>query len=186
MEQPDLTMFLTQQLPKTLRRFPRTLTFLLGLILSSSAVVLSETIEPVAAPEFTLPIIANGSGQLNLADLRGNVVYLDFWASWCGPCRLSLPALDGIYQTLKADGLVVAAVSVDVVEEDSLDFLERYQVSYPVAIDTEGEVPRAFSVNGMPSGYLIDREGRVRAVHVGFKRGDELALADEIRALLAE
>ena len=137
------------------------------------------------APDFDLPIIANAEGQLSLESLRGSVTYLDFWASWCGPCRLSLPALDALYQELAPEGLKVVAVSVDVVEEDALDFLKRYAVSYPVVIDTEGEAPKTYDVGGMPSGYLIDRDGRVRSVHVGFKRGDEVELREEIKALLA-
>ena len=140
----------------------------------------------VPAPDFTLPVIANGDGSLVMEDLEGSVVYLDFWASWCGPCRLSLPALDAIYQELQDQGLVVAAITVDAVEEDALDFLKRYNVSYPIAFDNSGDVPTAFAVNGMPSGYLIDRSGNVRAVHVGFKRGDEVALRDEIIAMLEE
>ena len=140
----------------------------------------------VPAPDFTLPVIANGDGALVMDDFEGSVVYLDFWASWCGPCRLSLPALDAIYQELKDQGLIVAAITVDAVEEDALDFLQRYPVSYPIAFDNSGDVPTAFAVNGMPSGYLIDRSGNVRAVHVGFKRGDEVALRDEIMAMLEE
>lgn len=140
----------------------------------------------VPAPGFSLPVIANGKGSLVMDDLEGSVVYLDFWASWCGPCRLSLPALDTIYQELRDEGLVVAAITVDAVEEDALDFLQRYPVTYPVAFDNSGDVPSAFAVNGMPSGYLIDRSGNVRAVHVGFKRGDEVALREEIVAMLGE
>lgn len=140
----------------------------------------------VTAPEFSLPAIANAEGVVSLNNLVGNVTYLDFWASWCGPCRLSLPALDNIYQDLAPKGLKVVAISVDVVEEDAWDFLARYPVTYPVAIDTEGNTPKAYAVNGMPSGYLIDQEGRVRAVHVGFKRGDEDALRSEILQLLEE
>ncbi len=139
----------------------------------------------VMAPVFSLPAIANATGTIDLDALRGDVVYVDFWASWCGPCRLSLPALDGLYQELKDQGLRVVAVSVDVVEEDSLDFLERYPVTYPVAIDTTGDTARSFAVNGMPSGYLIDRSGAVHSVHVGFKRGDEEPLRLEILELLA-
>ena len=138
------------------------------------------------APAFTLPLVANGEGDISLLKLRGSVVYVDFWASWCGPCRLSLPALDTLYREFADQGFAVTAVSVDVVEEDALDFLERYPVSYPVAIDKTGAVPRSYSVNGMPSGYLIDKAGRVRSVHVGFKKGDEAALREEIKALLAE
>lgn len=140
----------------------------------------------VSAPGFSLPAIANAEDTLTLSQLKGSVTYLDFWASWCGPCRLSLPALDEIYQELAPKGLKVMAISVDVVEEDAWDFLARYPVTYPVAIDTEGNIPKAYAVNGMPSGYLIDREGRVRAVHVGFKRGDEDALRSEILQLLEE
>ena len=123
---------------------------------------------------------------LSAAALDGQPVILTFWASWCGPCRLSLPALDTLYREFGDQGFAVTAVSVDVVEEDALDFLERYPVSYPVAIDKTGAVPRSYSVNGMPSGYLIDKAGRVRSVHVGFKKGDEAALREEIKALLAE
>lgn len=162
-------------------------TLLLAIALPQTAS--SASVDPATAPTapaFSLPIIANGEGNGSLESLRGSVAYIDFWASWCGPCRLSLPALDQLYQALSPAGLKVMAISVDVVAEDALDFLKRYNVSYPVAIDTEGDVPRAYSVNGMPSGYLLDKEGRVRAVHVGFKRGDEVALKAEIEALLAE
>jgi len=168
---------------------PRLYTLVIVLIASLSPIQLMAD-EPagmsVPAPDFKLPVIANGDGSLVMEDLEGSVVYLDFWASWCGPCRLSLPALDAIYQELQDQGLVVAAITVDAVEEDALDFLERYPVSYPIAFDNSGDVPTAFAVNGMPSGYLIDRSGNVRAVHVGFKRGDEVALRDEIIAMLDE
>lgn len=136
----------------------------------------------ISAPSISLPIIANGEGQLNLEAHRGSVVYLDFWASWCGPCRRSLPALDELYREFEADGFQVLAISVDMVEEDALDFLNRYVVTYPVALDVTGASANAFGVNGMPSGYLIDRQGKVREVHVGFRKGD----ADKLRADILE
>ena len=157
-----------------------------------SSVVLGEaesaadSSQGVAAPAFTLPAISNESGQLSLADLRGQVVYVDFWASWCGPCRLSLPAIDGLYQDLAAQGFTALAVSIDIVEDDALDFLKRYPVSYPVVIDIDSAIPRLYSVGGMPSGYLIDRQGMIREVHVGYKKGDERRLRRSIEALLAE
>ena len=148
----------------------------------------SSVLQPhgVLAPDFTLPAISNQTGTLVLSESRGKVTYVDFWASWCGPCRLSLPAIDGIYRDFKAQGFVAIAVSVDVVEDDALDFLKRYKVSYPVVIDTEGAVPKDYAVDGMPSGYLIDRQGMIREVHVVFKKGDELKLRASIEALLAE
>jgi peroxiredoxin len=77
-------------------------------------------------------------------------------------------------------------VSIDVVEEDAWDFLERYAVDYPVVIDTEGDIARLFAVDGMPSGYLLDADGRVREIHIGYKSGDEIKLAKSIRNLLLE
>lgn len=138
------------------------------------------------APTISLPLIANGEGELNLESHRGSVVYLDYWASWCGPCRRSLPALDELYRELKEEGLQVLAISVDVVEEDALDFLKRYTVTYPVALDDTGDSAKAFGVDGMPSGYLIDRSGKVRRVHVGFRKGDADKLRKDILEVLRE
>ena len=143
-------------------------------------------LDAIPAPEFSLPAIANAEGVISRAGYKGAVTYLDFWASWCGPCRLSLPALDEIYQELAPMGLKVTAISVDVVEEDAWDFLARYPVAYPIAIDTTGDSGRAFAVAGMPSGYLIDKKGMIREIHVGFRKGDEVILQERIAALLAE
>ena len=142
--------------------------------------------EPLPQPNWELPLIANGSGTLSDTDLRGRVTYLDFWASWCGPCRLSLPALNRLRETFSSEAFNVVAISVDYVEEDALDFLARYPVAYPIAIDTTGDSGRAFAVAGMPSGYLIDKKGMIREIHVGFRKGDEVILQERIAALIAE
>ena len=141
---------------------------------------------PVPAPDWTLPAIQNAEGDLSLSDFRGRITYVDFWASWCGPCRLSLPALNTLNEAFSDDPVQFLAISIDVVEEDAWDFLARYTVDYPVVIDTEGDIARLFAVDGMPSGYLLDAEGRVREIHIGFKRGDELKLAESIKKMLAE
>ena len=141
---------------------------------------------PVPAPDWTLPAIQNAEGELSVSDFRGKITYLDFWASWCGPCRLSLPALNSLNEAFSDDPVQFLAISIDVVEEDAWDFLARYTVDYPVVIDTEGDIARLFAVDGMPSGYLLDAEGRVREIHIGFKRGDELKLAESIKKMLAE
>lgn len=186
-----LCLFTPTQLGKVMLN--STLMLMLGTVLSLTISPVVAADNPAAtasitiqAPPFDLPVIANGEGRISLADLKGKVVYIDFWASWCGPCRISLPALDQLTQTFSSEDFAIIAVSVDVVEEDALDFLLRYPVSYPVLIDTEGNVAKAFAVNGMPSGYLLDAAGSVHEVHVGFKRGDEVTIEASIRALLAQ
>ena len=141
---------------------------------------------PIPAPNWTLPAIQNAEGNLSMSDFRGKITYVDFWASWCGPCRLSLPALNSLNAEFAAEPVQFLAISIDVVAEDAWDFLKRYSVDYPVVIDTEGEIARIFAVDGMPSGYLRDADGRVREIHIGFKRGDEQKLAESIKKMLSE
>ena len=142
--------------------------------------------EPLPQPAWELPLIANGEGTVTDSTYLGRVTYVDFWASWCGPCRLSLPALNRLSKEFDAADFVVVAISVDYVDEDALDFLKRYPVDYPVAIDKTGNSGRDFAVAGMPSGYLIGRDGLIRKVHVGFRKGDEALLRTQIQALIAD
>ena len=173
-----------------IRRLIATLCFLGGLLLGGqtwaergSHVSLEE---PLAQPAWELPLIANGEGTVSASSFIGRVTYLDFWASWCGPCRLSLPALNRLSQEFASQDFGVVAISVDYVDEDALDFLARYPVDYPVAIDKTGDSGRAFAVAGMPSGYLIGRDGFIREVHVGFRKGDEALLRVKIAELIRE
>ena len=141
---------------------------------------------PLPAPNWSLPAIQNAEGTLSMSDYRGSITYVDFWASWCGPCRLSLPALNGLNAQFADDPVQFLAISIDVVEEDAWDFLKRYTVDFPVVIDTEGDIARTFAVDGMPSGYLIDGDGRVREIHIGFTKGAELGLAQSIKEVPGE
>jgi thiol-disulfide isomerase/thioredoxin len=137
-------------------------------------------------PELALPRLDEPAQSLSLSSLRGNVVYIDFWASWCVPCRLSMPALDAMYRRNRARGFSVVGVNKDVSNADAERFLKRVSVTFPLVRDGEDAVARAFGVKAMPSGYLVDRKGIVRKIHLGFTSETAAALETEIEALLKE
>ena len=115
---------------------------------------------------------------------RGKVVIVDFWASWCDPCREAMPNLERLYRRYRERGLVVLGISVDRNERNARRFLRRTQVSFPVALDEGQEVAGRYRPPRMPSTYVIDRRGRVRHVHEGFRPGDMERLEDMVRDLL--
>ena len=126
------------------------------------------------------------AAELALDSLRGKVVYLDFWASWCGPCRVSFPQLEQLRQELGPRGFEVLAVNVDEFEADARRFLGEMAVSYPVVRDGSGATPAAWGILGMPTGYLIDRGGVVRLVHQGYRKSDGETLRAAVIELLGE
>ena len=137
------------------------------------------------APPVILPALST-DGDLSLKSLRGKVVYLDFWASWCGPCRVSFPLLEKLRDEMGPSGFEVFAISVDEVEAEARQFLTELPVSYPVVRDGTGATPQVFGILGMPTGYLIDREGVVREVHEGFRKSDIEKLRAAVIELLGE
>ena len=126
--------------------------------------------------------LLDGDRMVSVADFRGKVVYLDFWASWCGPCRQSFPFMNELQRELGDKGLSILAVSVDKVADDARRFLESFPARFATALDTAGSCPAAYRLQGMPSSYLIDRGGAVRAIHVGFRDKDRA----EIRKLVQD
>ena len=137
------------------------------------------------APALELPLMGtDANGSVSLESLRGKVVYLDFWASWCGPCRLSFPQLEEMRQELGPQGFEVLAVNVDEFEEDANKFLAELPVSYLVARDAQAATPALYGILGMPTGFLLDRNGVVSLVHQGYKRSDGEKLRQAVVELL--
>jgi thiol-disulfide isomerase/thioredoxin len=137
-----------------------------------------------AAPNCSLRSLADG-GPRELADLRGQVVWIDFWATWCGRCLEVFEFLDSLEREWGDAGLVVIGVNVDENPADARALLAKHPVSF-AQTQGSGECPRAFGVEGMPAGYLVDRKGVIRYVHLGFRPGEARKLRERVAALLAE
>ena len=140
-------------------------------------------------PMPSLPPTANlvaGQAPVEWSAYRGKVVYVDFWASWCVPCRLSMPALEALNARYAGRGLAVVGVNKDDRASDAQRFLQRYPASFTHAADADDRIVKAFEVAAMPSGYLIDRKGVVRRVHQGFTQETAASLDKEIDMLLKE
>lgn len=135
-----------------------------------------------AAPEIALTTL---SGKpVKLSALKGKVVLVDFWASWCGPCRESMPFLEKLSKNYKDKGLVVLGVNIDNDVAAAKKFLKELPVSFQVVNDADKKVAKAYAPPTMPSSYIIDKQGRVHVVHAGFKRADADKIEAEIKSLL--
>ena len=137
------------------------------------------------APDFTLPRLG-AADAFAFSSLRGHVVLVDFWASWCTPCRHSLPAYDALYGELEPRGFDVVAINLDETESDAKEFLADHPLSFVVVRDAAGESARAYGVRGMPSSYLVGCDGSIRVRNVGFKEKELPELRAKIEALLKE
>ncbi len=122
---------------------------------------LQEMKDRTAAPDFTLP--DPGGKKVSLKDYRGKVVFLNFWATWCPECRTEMPDMERLYREFKGQGFEIVAVNVKDKREDALAFVKKLKLSYPIAMDPEGEVGLLYGAFGMPATYLIDRKGVVLA-----------------------
>lgn len=155
-----------------------TLCFVLLLVYSSvSTAVVSK------APNITLPSL---KGKLELSQLRGKVVYLDFWASWCEPCKKSFPWMNEMKAMYKDHGLEVVAVNLDKDRKLADAFLKTMDINFIVAFDQAGDVASKYKIPGMPSSYLIGRDGTLYASHIGFRQKDKARMEAAIQKLLKQ
>ena len=136
------------------------------------------------APAFTL---ASRAGQaVSLAQYKGQVVMLNFWASWCGPCRQEMPLLESIYKKYNKMGFTMIGVNVEPDSNAANEWLKATPVSFPILYDRDSKVSKLYDVSGMPSTVIIDRSGKLRVLHRGYKPGDENEYLDSIRTLIRE
>jgi thiol-disulfide isomerase/thioredoxin len=133
-----------------------------------------------------LPPFAAHAAAADFAEFRGSVVYLDFWASWCAPCRQSFPWMQTMQDAYADRGLRVVAVNVDRYREDAERFLAKFNPTFEMRFDPQGELAAHFNIQGMPTGVIIDRHGALRYTHIGFRSTDDAAYEDQLRRVLAE
>jgi thiol-disulfide isomerase/thioredoxin len=136
------------------------------------------------APSFQLASMAGKN--VSLSQYKGQVVMINFWASWCGPCRTEMPILEKLHTKYKPMGFTMIGVNVEPDSTLAANWLKATPVTFPILFDTKSEVSKAYSVAGMPSTVIVDRKGNMRWLHRGYKPGDENQYLDQIRALVRE
>ena len=146
---------------------------------ASAAVQLSAN-----APDFTLRSV--GGANVRLAEQRGQVVMVNFWATWCTPCLQEMPHLSRLYERYRASGFVLLGVNIDDDPRAAAALATKLGLRFPVLLDTDKKVSRIYDMSAMPATLLIDRDGRVRHIHRGYRDGVEKTYEEQVRSLLKE
>ncbi len=159
---------------------------MIALIFSVFAVssLASSGLEGQQAPDFALK--SSTGENLRLSEYRGDVVMINFWATWCGPCRQEMPLLDELYSRYQRVGFNLLGVNIDDDSRRAMQMIDELGVDFPVLFDARKEVSKLYEVEAMPVTVLVDREGTVRYIHHGYKPGYEEKYLDQIRSLLRE
>ena len=154
------------------------------LFILTAGSVASSGLAGKAAPDF---VLKSATGEnLRLSEYRGDVVMINFWATWCGPCRQEMPLLDELYNRYQRVGFSLLGVNIDDDSQKAMAMVKELDVSFPVLFDAQKKVSKLYEVEAMPVTILVDREGTVRHVHHGYKPGYEQQYLNEIRSLLRE
>lgn len=135
-------------------------------------------------PDFTLR--SNGGKNLKLSEYRGQVVMINFWATWCAPCRQELPHLNRLYDQYRKAGFVLLGVNVDDNAKAAQDMVSHLQVRFPVLYDTAKQVSKRYDVDAMPMTLIVDRGGKLRYLHRGYRAGVERDYEAKIREILKQ
>lgn len=136
------------------------------------------------AADFTLK--SRSGENLKLSDFRGQVVMLNFWASWCGPCRQEMPILESLYKRYGKLGFTILGVNVEQDSSKANSYLRDVKVSFPILYDTSNTTSKLFNVTAMPTTVMIDRNGNMRYIHHGYKPGYEKDYKKQIKKLIRE
>jgi len=151
----------------------------LALSASAHAVGLKDS-----APDFTLKSLEGSN--LRLEEYRGQVVLINFWASWCGPCRQEMPLLDRLHHRYEDTGFAVLGVNVEGEAAPAQEIVDKTNVTFPILIDDGQKVSELYNLQAMPSTVVIDRDGVVRYIHLGYKPGDEAKYVEVVKKLIRE
>jgi thiol-disulfide isomerase/thioredoxin len=160
----------------------RLVTVLVAVVVLAAPALAKKPPVPLAAPAFALPA---RSGTVVLDSLRGKVVLVDFWASWCEPCRKSFPWMNAVHQRYAAKGLVIVAINLDKTRGPADKFLEEFPAPFTIAFDPNGKAATAYRVKAMPTSYLIAPDGKVLEMHAGFDSKYAAALEARIAGALS-
>lgn len=171
---------------RSIRAVVLSVSLMLATLATAQADELFAAAEAKAAPLADQALLTLDGQPVALNDLRGQVVLLDFWASWCGPCRESFPWMNGVQQRFGDQGLVIVGVNLDQDPAAARTFLQNVPADFTILLDTQAQWPEAYGLFGMPSSYLIDRQGRIRASHIGFHSNKVANYEASIAQLLAE
>jgi peroxiredoxin len=156
----------------------------IAMLAAANPVAAAALTPSTAAPDFTLATL--GGPNLRLQEQRGQVVMINFWASWCGPCRVEMPHLTRLYEKYRSAGFTVFAINIDEDPHKAANVAKQLGMRFPVLLDSEKKVSRLYDLSTMPSTVLVDRDGRVRYVHRGYRDGYEETYDKQIRELLRE
>lgn len=134
------------------------------------------------APDFDLPLIGNSEASFKLSEQRGQVVVINFWGSWCGPCREEAPMLQNLYEEYQAQGVVFVGIAVKDIERDSLAYIDEFNITYPNVMDVGANIEKAYRTEGVPETFIVDKNGEI--VKFFYAQPPEAELREVIEAAI--